>query len=203
MKHIITTITLAIATIAAFIAGEVQQHPALLYAGVILGGLFALAVLTRILGWSWRFLQKSITTKLFALGLVIVCALIAYHGIVNPIVGYGAGVSIGILLSFSLVRSVSKHAHNSMIFGEVFSFLTGYQVKNYIARQTIVPKEDKEADSNDRQNIILVLHQEFGFTKSEAKQAADYAVSQTPLNAELEEKIKTALQYTAKNFSKN
>jgi hypothetical protein len=86
-----------------------------------------------------------------------------------------------------------------MIFGEIFSFLTGYQVKNYVARQTIVPKEDKEAESADRKNIILVLHQELGFTTTEAKRAADYAVSQMPLDASLEDKIKTALQFSGKN----
>jgi hypothetical protein len=114
-------------------------------------------------------------------------------------VGYYAGLALGACLLIICLRTLGKRAQTSTIFGEVFSFITGYQLRAYIDRQTIISKEDKAIVNNDYKNIILILNQQMGYTKKEAKELAEYAIENTPLESSIEDKIKQALQYQGRN----
>jgi len=111
------------------------------------------------------------------------------------------GFVIGLLMLLTFVRFISRHAQNSMLFGEIFAFFTGYQVRNFIDKQKIVSKESITEEHNDYKNIVAVLKNS-GLDSHEAKSAANYAIAMTDEDDSLEDKITQAFLYHGKNMEK-
>jgi hypothetical protein len=124
---------------------------------------------------------------------------LSWHNIVNSIIGYASGIAVGSLLSVSGLRWLGKKAQKSMVMGELFSFFTSYQLKAYLARESVIAKEDKDLEDNDKKNIVVVLKESMGLSRKEALEAAEYAVVSSPLESSMDEKVKLALQYHGRN----
>ncbi len=199
MRRVLTFIALAITSLIITAWGEIQQHPAVMYAGIIIGGFIGLAIVVFIIKWLWRLIGKSLTSTLFLLLSGAIIYTLAWHEILSPVISLVLGVSVGFMLLLVLIRSLGKYAQTSMIFGEIFSFFTGYQLKSYLTRESIMSAEEREVERNDYKNIQVILVQNLGFDKKEAKEAAAYVIENTPLEASIEDKIQTALKYCGRN----
>lgn len=198
MRKVLSFITLAVMSFITMIVGQIQAHPVLLYAGVIFGGFLVLALVVYLLKLLWRVIGNSLTSILFLLASGIIIATMIYQGVINAIISFGVGIIIGLLLTLVLIRRLSNKAHTSMIFGELFTFITNYQVRAYVSKDRIKDKADREVETNDTANIILILKNQMGYSKSEAREAAEYAIVECPINAPIEDKIQTALAYHGK-----
>lgn len=194
MKRIITFVLLGIVSMIMAGVGQAQNYPLLIYIGVGLGGFLALSLVVYLVNFLFRLLGANISSFLFMSAICAIAGVLIWHGFANPFISYAIGISVGLLLTVFLLRKVGVLAQTSTIFGEIFGFITGYQVKAYIARQSIISKAEKDGEHADHHNIILILNQQLGFSKREARKLADYAIENMP-DASIEDKVKGALQY--------
>ena len=104
------------------------------------------------------------------------------------------GTVLGIYLYFLIIRKLGRLAEKSVIASEVFSFLSGYRIKSYIVRDSLMERDTKLAYDAEYKNIILILKSNYGFTKTESHEAIQYAIEEKP-DASIEDKIRVALQY--------
>lgn len=153
----------------------------------IIGLFILLRLLAKVIG-------KGFTAIIFTALCLTALGFLSANDIVNAIVTFSVGVPLSSILFCMVLRKLGKTAEKSIIASEIFSFITNYSIKSVIADNNIVSKEIKVGSDNDFKNIILVLHSEMGFTKKEAKTAAEFAMEQLP-DAPVQEKIKKALQY--------
>ena len=188
-------VTATIVTLFTSVKDYILAHPNVKISLIILGGFLALALLVWLFKKLCKLIDSSLASTIFLLALGAATFFLIKYDIINPLIGYYGGLGIGILLAVSCIRWIGKKAETSMIVGEVFSFFTGYGLKSYIERDTIVTKEFKEIEHDDEKNIIEVLTKQMEFTRKEAKEAARYAVENIPVEAPIEQKIKEALKY--------
>lgn len=194
MKKLLSIIILATISLGFMLAGGATSNQSLIYAGFILGTLVGIGIIASIISLTCHFIGTSLSSFLY---LAIALALGAYltiQSILPAYIGYALGFSIGIVMLLIIIRKIARASHNSIIFGEVFSFVSGYKVKSYIDNNSIIPKEQKLNDRSDYCNITLILNQELGLNKKEAELAAKHAVIELP-KAPLEDKLQAALQY--------
>lgn len=198
MKRIISLVAVFLTSLVTMLIGQAREHPALVYAGVIIGSLLALSLLAWVIKWLCKLIGKNITSALFLTLASATLVILAVYGIINSLTSIISGTVLGILLITVFIRWLSKLAQKSMMFGEVFSFFTGYELKGFIEHKTLVSKESKVSEDNEYKNIVAVLKSS-GLSSGEAKSAANYALSMTDEDDSLEEKIKLAFQYQGKN----
>lgn len=196
MKRAITFIIIFTASLLFVFWG---QNPGITYAGIIIAGFLGLALFAYMIKSLWKLIGKSFTSAIFILLIAVIAYTLSWHGIISGVITYTAGIFIGTGLTLLLVRWIARFAHNSTLFGELFSFLTGYKVKAFVVRQNIMPKEDMEIEKADHANIILILKQQMGYTAKEAKLRADHAIEETLAGDPLEDKILKAIQYHGRN----
>lgn len=158
---------------------------------IIVIGIIGLFILLRLLS---KVIGKGFTAIIFASLCLTALGFLSANAIVSSIVTFSIGVPLSSILFCLVLRKIGKTAEKSIIASEIFSFITNYRIKSVIADKNIVAKEVKLGNDNDFKNIILVLHSEMGFTKKEAKTAAEFAMEQLP-DAPVQDKIKKALQY--------
>ena len=103
------------------------------------------------------------------------------------------GIVAGFLLAISLLRNLGKWAQKSVMFGEMFSFITSYKIKSYLEKDRIIPVEDKLDLEKERGDLIATLIN-LDYSPKDSKQMADYAMKEIP-NANIEDKLKRALQF--------
>ena len=194
MRKILTAALIALSSFITILVGQAQEHPVLLYTGIIIGGFLVLALAIYLIKFVAKTIGGTFTSFFSLLALGSIVFVLVWHGIASPVIGYISGILIGISISMSVLRWLGKKAQKSMVMGEVFSFMTSYQLKAYLARESVIAKEDKDLENNDKKNIIVVL-KEVGFTKKEASEAAEHAITQAPLEASLDDKVKLALSF--------
>ncbi len=197
MKRVIipVAITGAIATFFNTIKDYLLAHPNVKVALIMLGGFLVLALIVWLFKKLCNLIGSSMTSTIFLLTLGATTYFLIKYQVVNPFISYYGGLGIGLLLGITCIRWLGKKAETSMIVGEVFSFFTGYKLKSYIERDTIVTKTTKEIENNDEKNIIEVLTKQMEFTRKEAKEAAQYVSDNMPVEMPLNEKVKEALKY--------
>jgi len=194
MKKIFTFILLSIVSYAVMVVGRLQEHPVLMYLGVVVGGALALGFLVWLVRMTAKFVGWAFTSVLYLLSAMAVLGILSWKGVIPGIVGFGAGAFLGGCLLLVLVRRLGRWAQKSIIGGEVFSFASGYQIKSYICRDTIVDRETAITINVDFKNIVLVL-KELGFPAVEAKKAATYALAELPSDLSLDDRIKEAIKF--------
>jgi len=186
-------ITATGAIIAAGV-GAIQEHPVIMWGGIIAGGLLVVAVVLWLIKKSGHAIFTTLTSSLFLFVAAVVCGFLAYHSVINSLAGYIAGFVIAGGLTFLLYRRIGKSAQRSMVWGELFTFLTGYEVRAVIHRNTVVDKEERQNEKAEFNNIVVVLKDNYQLKAKEAKEAATYALNNAG-DAPLEEKIRLAFQY--------
>lgn len=194
MKRVLTFALLLAISLALAIIGQFQNHPALVYIGMSMGALIILSLIVYLIKFLFHFIGINVSSFVFMLVLGGIAGVLIWHGFTSPFMGYVIGVAVGLFLTIFTLRKIGVLAQTSTIFGEVFGFLTGYKVKAYVARQSIISKDDMDDEHADRQNIVLILNQQLGFSKRESRELAEYAIEHAP-NASIEDKVKSALQY--------
>lgn len=194
MKRVITFVLLGIVSMIMAGIGQAQNFPMLIYIGVGLGGFLVLSLVVYLINFLFRLLGTNISSFLFMSAICAIAGILIWHGFVNPIISYGMGIAIGLIITVFALRKIGKVAQSSTIFGELFGFVTGYKVKAYVTRNSIISADAKESDTAEYKNIILILHQQLGFPKRKARELADYAITEVP-DAPIEQKIEKALQY--------
>lgn len=187
-------ITAAGAVIAAGV-GAIQEHPAIMWGGMIVGSLLVIAVILWLIKKSGRAIFTTLTSSLFLIAAAVACGFLAYNGVINSMAGYISGFLIACSLTFVLYRRIGKSAQRSMVWGELFTFLTGYEVRAVIHRNTVVDKEERQNEKAEFNNIVVVLKDSYQLKATEAKEAAAYALNHANGDAPLEEKIRLAFQY--------
>lgn len=196
MRRVLGFIALAIGSYASMAWGALQEHPFILYAGMTVAGMLALGMVVWLLRLTARFMGWAMTSVLYLGGALAVIGLLSYHEVIPAIAGFGAGAFLSACLLLVFMRRLARWGMKSLIGGEVFSFASGYQIKSYIGRDTIIEKDTAITLNVDFKNIVLVL-KELGYDGEERKQAAIYALEHSPANEPIEDKIKTALSYFA------
>ncbi len=84
------------------------------------------------------------------------CGFLAYHSVINSLAGYIAGFVIAGGLTFLLYRRIGKSAQRSIVWGELFTFRTGYEVRAVIHRNTVIDKEELQNEKAEFKNIVVV-----------------------------------------------
>lgn len=195
MKKIISYAALFLIAFIVTLIGSFQERQALIYGGVIFAGFLVLSIAVYLFKFLMRLIGKSLTSFLYLSALAAIAVVLSLNALISPVIALSSGAVIGVLLLMVSTRALGRKAMTSTIFGEVFSFLTGYELRAYVSerRKAIITDEQKEVESNDYHNIILVL-KELGFKSTERKQMALYAVDNSPLDLPIEDKVKIALE---------
>jgi hypothetical protein len=199
MKRILRIIAVIIGALIFTVWGNIQEHPAIMYIGIIIGCFLGIALTAFIFKSLWKLIGVSITSIFFLVLISGILFTLSWHGIINSALSYGIGIIIGLLLILIVIRWLASKSYNSILFGEIFGFITGYKLKAFVSKGKLDTKENLVSENNDYNNIKLILIKQMGFSKKEAIEATDYAVENVPLDASIEDKIKQALQYQGKN----
>lgn len=194
MKRILAFILIAIASYASMVVGKLQEHPFWLYLGMVVAGMLALGLVVWLVKLTAKFIGWALTSVLYLVGAMAVIGLLSWYGKIPTIAGFGAGVLLSGCLLLTFMRRLAKWAQTSMFFGEVFQFLSAYQIRSYIHNDTLVPKEQQINLTLDFKNIVVVLKQ-LGFPTSEAKEAATYVFSELPSDTSQNDRIREAIKF--------
>ena len=92
-----------------------------------------------------------------------------------------------------IVRKLGKKARKSLLAWEVFSKLSAYKVPSYTIKR-YASKEQNDIIDGEYRDIVAVLKDQMKFPPAKAREAASYALSQSP-DEPLEGKIREALVY--------
>lgn len=199
MKRLLTIALIIIGSIIFTAWGKAQENPAILYTGLAIGILLTLVLTVYLIKTLLKLTKYSFASLLFVLLSGIILYALSRQNVITPVISYFTGIALGVLLLLVIMRWIARKSHTSLLFGEVFAFATGYQVKAFVRHDRIAGKDECESENNDIKNIILVLHQQFGYSRKEAEAAAEYAVNETEMSAPLEDKIYKAAQYHGRN----
>lgn len=201
MKKIVTIIGGFIASLVSMVIGAANDYPVITYIGVIIGVFLLLALLTWLIQWIAGLFNRRITNSIFLILVCITLVILIANDAINGYIALGSGVFVGVCFILGIIRFLSKRAYKSVIIGEVFSFITGYELKSFIEREKIVPRESKLSEYQDYKNITVLLR-DLGLTDFEAKKAARYAVMVCDPDDSLEDKINLAFQYHGNTIEK-
>jgi len=199
MKRILSFLAITVASVVIMIVGQAQEHKALLYIGVVIGGLVGLAIIVYLVKFLCRTIGSSITSTVFLIACGIVVTVLIAQGIISTAVAYPTGIFLGFMLSASIIRAIAKRAESSFLFGDMFAWASGYQIRAYIKHNALTPKTEAINEHNDYKNLVHILKRSLGLSKIDAEKAAEYAVMITPVNASIEDKLQSALQYHGKS----
>jgi len=215
MKRILSFIAITVASVVIMIVGQAQEHKALLYIGVVIGGLVGLAIIVYLAKFLCRTIGSSITSTVFLIACGVVVTVLIAQGIISTAVAYPTGIFLGFMLSASIIRAIAKRAESSFLFGDMFAWVTSYEIRAYIRDMfawvtsyeirayirhgTLTPKAEAINEHDDYKNLVHVLKRSLGLSKIDAEKAAEYAVMITPINASIEDKLQSALQYHGKS----
>lgn len=201
MKRALTLIVLLILSYVAVAIGKLQGIDALWYAGLGFGCAVLLAMVLGVFKLVAHFIGNSLTSILFTFTSLVIVGVLAYFGKVNAFVGYTVGTVCGVMLFLMMFRKLAKWAQGSMIFGEVFSFVSNYKVRSYLYQNRIESAENMNVYNVDYKNLILVLNEQMGYSTVEAKKAASYAISELPVQSSFEDKVRESLKYLSPDTS--
>lgn len=164
-------------------------------AGLIIFSLIT-AVFVKTIKWNMTlvlYLSLAVTSLIILIG----------KGVVNSLTGIYVIVPLSAMFMLFMIRSIASKAQTSVIFSEIFSWLTGYKIKGFIKvdkknkSSKVVSKDDVIEDKEVLDNIVAVLTSDtLKFKTKEAKLAAIYAVENCP-DGDNEEQVKCALSYLA------
>lgn len=195
MKRAIILLILLVISYAVVVVGMLRENEALWYTGIGFGCAVALAVILGIVKMVWRFMARSITSILFVLTSLVILGVLSWYGLISAFIGYAIGTVFGVVLFWLVFRKLANWAEKSMLFGEIFSFLTNYKIRSYLTKAGMVDKETKIIYNVDYRNIVLVLTKQLGYSAEEAEEAAQYAVSESEADKPIEHKIGEALKF--------
>jgi hypothetical protein len=180
---------------------DFSQHSNWYYAGLIIGGILALAVVTVMIKIIFRFVKWMFTSCLY-LSLVTATLVILTNTSVIPVLaGTVSCIVSGGLLTVMIIRRIASKTQTSSFCDNLFTWVTGYRVhtvqsvKEKVASKPTASKATIE--NPDRENLEEVL-KVMGFSYTEIKESSDYAIEQKP-DASLEDKVKCALEYINSN----
>lgn len=195
MKRALTLILLLIISYAVVVSGRIQEIDAIWYAGLVFGCAVALVIILALFKMMCRFMSRSLTSMLFTFTALAIVGVLSWFGKINAFVGYATGMVFGIALFWVFFRKLAGWAQRSMLFGEVFQFTSGYKIRSYLTKDTLIPKETAVTLNVDFKNLTLILREQLGYPASDAKEAAAYAIEETKADDTIEEKVKKALSY--------
>ncbi len=198
MKKALTLIFLLILSYTAVAVGRVNEIQPLWYAGLGFGAAVLLAMVIGVIKMTGRFMSQSVSSGFFVTVALAIVGVLSWQSVIPAFLGYSVGTILGICLFMIVFRKLAQWAQTSMIFGEVFQFVSAYQVRSYLTKETLVEKQDMQVINIDFKNVCLVLKQ-MGYQAGEAKEAATYALAESTSKEPLEDKIKRALQYFGEN----
>lgn len=198
MKRLLSFVAITISSVVLMIVGQAQEHQSLVYIGVVIGGLLGITLIVHLGKFLCRIIGSHLTSTAFLIACAITITILTAQGIISIAIAYPAGIAIGFMLSIAIIRAVAKRAETSFLFGDMFSWATGYEIRAYIRNDVLTAKQDAVSDHNDFKNISHILQRSLGLSKNDAEKAAEYAVMITPTNAPIEDKIQSALQFHGK-----
>lgn len=196
MKRILMLVLAAVASYAAMVIGKLQEHPVLLYLGMTLAAMLVLGLMVWLAKLVARFIGWAMTSAVYLTAGLGIVGLLSWNDLIPNIIGYSVAMVFSTALCLVFIRRLARWAQKSLLWGEVFSFVSNYQLKSYINRDKIVDRETAITYNVDYKNIVVVLRS-MDIGKEEAKEAAVYAIEQAPAEQPIEAKIKLALKYIA------
>ena len=135
--------------------------------------------------------------------ILIVLLLSAIAGVVmgfflpEVLIGYVIGLPLGIALTSIVYRKLGKKSLKSLVANELFCKLTGYRARVFnIDRQpkNIPIPVTVYGEGHDFADVVDVLKNQMHFKASEAKEAAEHAIS-VAQGQPLQDQITEALRY--------
>lgn len=200
MKKVFWLILISIASYVSMVVGRMNDYPILVYLGVAIGCALALGLVVWLLKMTAKFVGWATTSLLYLFMALVIMGFLVWYDVVPAFVCYIMGVVFSACLALTFIRRLARWAQKSMVGGEIFSFLSNYQIRSFIKDDTLIPKETQVNLSLDYKNIIVVL-KDLGFNTSSAKDAATYVVSELPANASFEDRVREAIKYLGDNGS--
>jgi hypothetical protein len=169
-------------------------------------GILAFASLTLFVILTWglvKLFQWTKTLALYNILSITTLCILTIKGVIGVNVGLATTIPLAAIFSLILLRLIGTHAQTSVIWGEIFSWLTGYKIKNFIKvenndgnklKEVTMVKVDEVVDKKEERDNIIAVLVKLEFKNKDAKEAANYAIQEKP-NSTTEEKVKCALNY--------
>ena len=144
-----------------------------------------------------KLFKWSITIALYDILTIATISTLTARGLVSLNWYFATTLPLTVCFSLIIIRFIAYHAQTSVIWSEIFSWITGYKI-HYIYQdkkqeRKIAPINNAKTEITDKANIISALTN-WGYSKQEAKRGAEYALEESP-EALLEEKVICALNY--------
>lgn len=196
MKRFLTFLLIAIASYISMVIGKLQEHPFLLYLGVVVGGMLALGLVVWLVKLTAKFIGWAMASVLYLVSGLAVTGLLTWNNVIPSFAGFIIAVVFSTTLSIILIRRLAKWAQKSLLGGELFSFISNYQLKSFIHKDTIIDKDTVITYNIDYKNVVVVLRT-LDYSKADASEAAKYAIQEVPIDQPIEAKVKKALNYLA------
>jgi len=202
LKRIFILVGTAIASYISIVYGYLENHPLVLYIGIAVACIIGLGILVWLMKKTAQFIGWAFSSMLYVLISLVIVGVLLWNDVIPAFAGYISAILLSVFLIVSLVRNLSRWAQRSIIGGEIFAFLSNYQIRSYLDRggRTLVDKDAAYAYNEDYKNIVYILRG-LKYTKSEAQDAAVYAVRETLINQSIEDKVRVALNYLAESKS--
>ena len=198
MRKFLTVVIIGLISLFTMVAGGINENPALQYIGITIGLLLGLAIVIWLFRTIAKFIGKQLTSYFTVLLASIIIFVLAWHGVISGLFGVLSGVILGVLHLWFFVRWLGNKSQKSLLLGEVFSYVTNYQISGFIKETvkeiTLETKEDLYDEAHDRKNIVAIL-KELGYKTKEAKEAANYAIENTNHNTIFDDKVVLAIKY--------
>jgi hypothetical protein len=199
VKRILAFIVIALVSYGTMICGKLGEHPVLLYIGMIIGGALALGFIVWLMKLMARFMGWAMTSALYLASAITIMGLLAWYEVIPTFAGVMASFGLSILLVVMIIRKLANWAQKSVVGSEVFSWVSGYEIKNIIQKDKILDKDTVIELNAEIKNLIAVLRG-LQYNKTDAKEAAIYVVQQYPQEP-MDSKIIRAVQYLSPDVS--
>lgn len=193
MKKALSLFMVLVLSYVALAVAVVQGWQTVKVVSMVFAVAVSLAILLEIVKLIGFFISNSASSILYVLVALGLVGVLSWYGEVPVFAGYATGTTLGAVLLLLMIRKLAKWAQRSVVGGEVFGFMSNYEIRSYISKGTIVPKEQQINLTLDYRNIIVVL-KSLGFQANEAKDAAQYVLSELP-DASQDDKIREAIKF--------
>lgn len=194
IRRILGIIVVAIGSYIAVAVGILQDHTVLLYSGMVVAGILTLGLVVWLVKVTARFIGWAFTSVLYLMAAMAIVGYVTWQGMIPAFAGFMLGCLLGVCLVMVIIRRLAKWAQNSILWSEVYSFLSAYEIRSFLVKDTIVDRDTNYSMTVDFKNVVLVLR-DMQFSKAEARDAAMFACEKTGVNEPIEAKIQKALYY--------
>ncbi len=193
MKLIISLITLAFGFWGLLTWQVFVNHPNWFWGGLAIFGVLALGVAVWVARKVAKFIGWSFSNCIYLCVAIIILGVLSFKSIIPSFAGVISAVLLSGLFVVTVIRIISSKAHTSLIWAEVFVWLTGYKLRNIIQDNELVKVEKAVKEKSNRETIVGALRQ-LEYLKKDSEEAADHAIEEMP-DETIENQVKCALNY--------